>query len=386
MTNENFQISGEEEIRCGSPLGRRRSSEDALASSLTAFSPAPRPSNGSPVSDWLGRIDGASPGPERPSSSTTVRHGFDDLFPEVVPPKRPLTPSPELQKSHKAMDSVPVRPTARRTSEAVAIERIFQNFSLGSSDLLPPPEETLQTAATQRSLSPLQSSSVVGDNDQIFKSDLANVLVWFENDLTNSQRITTAFTLLNHLTTWQLRFVLSLLSKPSEDHVAEAKFIESVSGANHGLLDAMDMGPPPGFVQPVAVEAPTLYHQKVYETPKVSPAKPMPSFGPGLMTSPTMSCSSSANSVSATTSLASSASELTLEQCNPDLFDRDIQAWLRSLRLHKYSLCFQSMKQSEILTLVEEQDADARLEKMGVSALGARRKILRVLATIKASK
>lgn len=361
------------EERSGSPLSRRRrSSEDVLvvggAGIHGSLSPIPRSGNVTPVSDWLGRIDSVSPVPERPSSTATVRHGFDDLFPEVVPPKRPLTPSPEQRDHHKAMDSVPVRPTARRTSEAVAIERIFQNFSLGSGDLLPTAEEPQQPS------SPLPAATAIVDNDQLFKTDLANVLVWFENDLTNSQRITTAFTLLNHLTTWQLRFVLSLLSKPSEDHTAEAHFIESFSSSANQV--PYDNSPPPGFVQ---VETPTIYHQppQQYQAQRVEQHSPTRSNqGYGLLASPTMSNSSS----------TSTNSDLTLEQCNPELFHRDIPAWLRSLRLHKYATCFQSMKQDEILGLADAQGADERLERMGISALGARRKILRVLATINSGR
>ncbi|RKP19221.1 hypothetical protein ROZALSC1DRAFT_5756, partial [Rozella allomycis CSF55] len=51
----------------------------------------------------------------------------------------------------------------------------------------------------------------------------------------------------------------------------------------------------------------------------------------------------------------------------------DVPAWLRSLRLHKYSPIFEKMNWKSMIYLTDEQ-----LEAMGVSALGARRKMLKV--------
>ena len=51
----------------------------------------------------------------------------------------------------------------------------------------------------------------------------------------------------------------------------------------------------------------------------------------------------------------------------------DIPAWLRSLRLHKYTDNLKDLKWQELIEL----DDDA-LEKRGVNALGARRKMLKV--------
>ncbi|RIB28019.1 hypothetical protein C2G38_1883496, partial [Gigaspora rosea] len=50
----------------------------------------------------------------------------------------------------------------------------------------------------------------------------------------------------------------------------------------------------------------------------------------------------------------------------------DIPAWLRSLRLHKYTAVFEGMKWQDIIEL-----DDASLEQKGVAALGARRKMLK---------
>ncbi|KAI8071091.1 hypothetical protein BC940DRAFT_345293 [Gongronella butleri] len=56
----------------------------------------------------------------------------------------------------------------------------------------------------------------------------------------------------------------------------------------------------------------------------------------------------------------------------------DIPAWLRSLRLHKYTPNFETMRWQDIVKLDEQQ-----LEDKGVSALGARRKMLKVFENIK---
>ena len=59
------------------------------------------------------------------------------------------------------------------------------------------------------------------------------------------------------------------------------------------------------------------------------------------------------------------------EDFKPEMLE-DIPGWLRSLRLHKYTSCFEGMAWQDILAL-----DDAALEAKGVSALGARRRLLR---------
>ena len=56
----------------------------------------------------------------------------------------------------------------------------------------------------------------------------------------------------------------------------------------------------------------------------------------------------------------------------------DIPNWLRSLRLHKYTPNFESSNWREMIML-----DDAGLDAKGVSALGARRKLLGVFETIR---
>ncbi|KAI1369099.1 protein VTS1 [Xylaria arbuscula] len=58
---------------------------------------------------------------------------------------------------------------------------------------------------------------------------------------------------------------------------------------------------------------------------------------------------------------------------------QDIPAWLRSLRLHKYTDNLKNMKWTDLIEL-----DDAALEQKGVNALGARRKMLKVFEQVKA--
>lgn len=59
---------------------------------------------------------------------------------------------------------------------------------------------------------------------------------------------------------------------------------------------------------------------------------------------------------------------------------QDIPAWLRQLRLHKYNDNLKHMKWQDMIQL-----DDAGLEKHGISALGARRKLLKAFETVQSA-
>jgi hypothetical protein len=65
------------------------------------------------------------------------------------------------------------------------------------------------------------------------------------------------------------------------------------------------------------------------------------------------------------------------EDVDPALLN-DIPAWLRSLRLHKYTPNFEACKWQDMVVMDE-----AQLEAKGVSALGARRKMLKTFETVR---
>ncbi|KAG1885220.1 hypothetical protein F4604DRAFT_1975304 [Suillus subluteus] len=74
---------------------------------------------------------------------------------------------------------------------------------------------------------------------------------------------------------------------------------------------------------------------------------------------------------------AGSAAKKDEEDVDPALL-HDIPAWLRSLRLHKYTPNFEKMKWQDMVVLDE-----AGLEAKGVAALGARRKMLKTFEIVR---
>ncbi|ODQ76761.1 hypothetical protein LIPSTDRAFT_44895, partial [Lipomyces starkeyi NRRL Y-11557] len=68
-------------------------------------------------------------------------------------------------------------------------------------------------------------------------------------------------------------------------------------------------------------------------------------------------------------------------QLPDDSLLHDIPAWLRSLRLHKYTDNLKDLIWEDLVQLSEEQLVDR-----GVSALGARRKMLKVFEVVREAK
>lgn len=66
--------------------------------------------------------------------------------------------------------------------------------------------------------------------------------------------------------------------------------------------------------------------------------------------------------------------------CDPKLL-KNVPAWLKSLRLHKYSDALGGKPWYELIYLDNED-----LENMGVGALGARRKLLKAFSIVKEFK
>jgi hypothetical protein len=66
------------------------------------------------------------------------------------------------------------------------------------------------------------------------------------------------------------------------------------------------------------------------------------------------------------------------DEVDPQLLN-DVPAWLRSLRLHKYTPNFEGMNWKDMVIMDE-----AALEAKGVAALGARRKMLKTFETVRA--
>ena len=65
------------------------------------------------------------------------------------------------------------------------------------------------------------------------------------------------------------------------------------------------------------------------------------------------------------------------DDVDPALLE-DVPAWLRSLRLHKYTPNFEGMHWRDMVVMDE-----AQLEAKGVAALGARRKMLKTFEVVR---
>ncbi|KAJ3997935.1 hypothetical protein F5050DRAFT_1748260 [Lentinula boryana] len=85
----------------------------------------------------------------------------------------------------------------------------------------------------------------------------------------------------------------------------------------------------------------------------------------------------SARSVKSPGSTAGGATPKGEEDVDPQVLT-DVPAWLRSLRLHKYTPNFEGMKWQDMVVLDE-----AQLEAKGVAALGARRKMLKTFELVR---
>jgi len=65
------------------------------------------------------------------------------------------------------------------------------------------------------------------------------------------------------------------------------------------------------------------------------------------------------------------------EDFDPEVL-KDIPSWLRSLRLHKYTSCFDELTWQDMVLLDDET-----LEKRGITTLGARRRLMRTFEIVK---
>jgi len=97
----------------------------------------------------------------------------------------------------------------------------------------------------------------------------------------------------------------------------------------------------------------------------------------GLKTSGLRSGLRSAGPKSATPLASAGATPKDSDDIDPELL-KDIPAWLKSLRLHKYTQCFDGLTWEDMVNL-----DDATLEAKGVVALGARRRLLKTFDLVK---
>jgi len=85
----------------------------------------------------------------------------------------------------------------------------------------------------------------------------------------------------------------------------------------------------------------------------------------------------SAGLKSATPIVSAGATPKDSDDIDPELL-KDIPTWLKSLRLHKYTHCFEGMTWEDMVMLDEPT-----LEAKGVVALGARRRLIKTFDLVK---
>ncbi|KAK9248338.1 hypothetical protein V1506DRAFT_529665 [Lipomyces tetrasporus] len=130
---------------------------------------------------------------------------------------------------------------------------------------------------------------------------------------------------------------------------------------------------------------PTAPAQSTQQSQPSQRGRPSPSPSPS--TASTTSSSSSSKSTSKNSSMATSRAGATSQtrdsssQLPDNALLNDIPAWLRSLRLHKYTENLKDLKWEDLVQLSEDQLVDR-----GVSALGARRKMLKIFMAVREAK
>lgn len=242
------------------------------------------------------------------------------------------------------------------------------------------------------------------DEDTAFKNDLAHVLVWFEQDLNSQQRLSTVFTLAKNLSKWQLEMLIRCLGTHDDGFSpipnsminpmpSASLFSSETTIINNGLEDAFVASP---GSSPYAAS-----NNSAISWRSIAIASPEPMKPPGLSIDRWQSFShriaattnaidtlnlSHSNNSSPPLSLFSSSPPTsnsnnaipTDENVNVRLFYLDLCGWLRHHRLHKYESSFRVLKSRQCLELTDET-----LDYMGVKALGARRKFLRLFEIIR---
>lgn len=96
----------------------------------------------------------------------------------------------------------------------------------------------------------------------------------------------------------------------------------------------------------------------------------------GLKTSGLKSSGLKSSGLKSATSTGSAATPRE-EDFDPEML-KDIPAWLKTFRLHKYTSCFEGLTWQEMVSL-----DDAALEAKGVVTLGARRRLLRTFEMVR---
>ncbi|KAK9316905.1 hypothetical protein V1524DRAFT_413939 [Lipomyces starkeyi] len=135
----------------------------------------------------------------------------------------------------------------------------------------------------------------------------------------------------------------------------------------------------------VASHVQTAHTQSTQQSGYSQRGRPSPPPSPSTISTTSSSSSSKSTSKKSSTAIScagsTSQSKDLPSQLPDDSLLHDIPAWLRSLRLHKYTDNLKDLIWEDLVQLSEEQLVDR-----GVSALGARRKMLKVFEVVREAK
>jgi hypothetical protein len=276
--------------------------------------------------------------------------------------------------------------------------------------------------------------SVLGDmakasTDSKFKGELDAIVNWFKV-LEESERTTTLFTLVEQASEDQLQFLMTAIQKkiqpleepkvtPIRDNQAKSRPGKPI--IRPPLLN-LDEPPSPSTPTPNTAANPNIFaglpndtqlfaglsneaqllaaqlimsgvvkpagllQQHLSKSKKATPSAnwrtPTSARYPAsaLRSTSTRPAPSALKSAALKSSGLDSASFMATpreEDFDPEML-KDIPGWLRGLRLHKYTQCFDGLTWEEIVVL-----DDATLEAKGVVALGARRRLLRTFEHVR---
>lgn len=263
-------------------------------------------------------------------------------------------------KNYSSHGAIGEKPHPLRPLSVQSLDHLLSELDLGAVEMNRP--STVEPVLPDyRSASPLPVSPVklALDMDPVFKNDLAHVLVWFQEDLTDQQRLSTVYTLAQRLSTSRVTLLIKCLLAENEEF---EQYLYPSPPASISPLPFPNMGNGASTIPPSA-------HIPCTKPPKLwNVAIPEPHRPPGFHPSWTRRDLNEETQTS-----------LMFNPIRSKLFYSNLSAWLRFHRLHKYEGNFSGINKSQILEL-----DDADLAELGVSAVGARRKFLRLFEGVSA--
>lgn len=270
--------------------------------------------------------------------------------------------------------------------------------------------------------------------NESFPVDLDRVHSWFTKELSDAQKLVCLHGLLSFMTTSQHQFLFTSVAfdSPFDGHESEwlnqamddaaAKAAKEAS-TNTNRLKQMDLTPGENLFDGLNYSKSKFPSEKDIPT-TASPVHSLASENENLSTMPlpysyftdhettttepsslNSSFSSSTGNASPSSSRFSNLMKMPKEtgkappgflspnaiefrpsepSCHSDVYMVDFAQWLRLLRLHKYSETLGPVFENDKIALLKM--SDEQLKAVGVSALGARRKFLRLFERIREEK